>query len=50
MPPDFQLSPPHGQLISFGSSVSVPQTMRGAMTTVSSIAPARKAAALAVSK
>ena len=50
VPPDLQLSPPQGQLISFVSSVSLPHTMCGAITIVSAVAPARKAAALAVSK
>ena len=51
-PPERQLSPPQLQLISFSASGSwqLPsaEATRGAMTMVSSSAPARKAAAVAV--
>ncbi len=50
LPPDRQLSPLQLQSTSFGSGLSMQAMMCGAMTTVSSIAPSRKAAAIAVAK
>ena len=49
-PPERQLSPLQLQTTSFGSGLSWQAMMCGAMTTASSSAPARKAAAVAVAK